>query len=185
MPKAAKLAPDIYKPRARKGSPFTDDDAEIIAPRLKELGKKYPEQPLTESVVEDARSKNSVLHKYFEWDKNKAFEKGLIDRARELIGAIVYEVVEVNDDGSYAKPTDNHGFVRAFPNIPNDDQDQRNYVPIEIVLVDEDKRSQLIENARREAEAWLQRYAIVSELAGAAKFIRKAIVMMKGRSRKV
>lgn len=53
-------------------------------------------------VVEDARSKASLLHNLFEWDRSKAASAHWIAQAREIIGAV--RIVTTNTTSTVKAP---------------------------------------------------------------------------------
>jgi hypothetical protein len=71
----------IYKVRA--GTTFNDKDARIIGAFL---DTKFPGGMYSpKEVVEAAKPKNSPIHRYFEWDKDKAAYLYNLQQARRLI----------------------------------------------------------------------------------------------------
>ena len=105
-----------------------------------------------ETVVQEAKSTNSPLHRFFEWDDKKASEQHRLWQARQLISSIVIRKV-----GSVA-PTE----VRAFVNLTGDGE-PRKYESISFVLTDAVKRGRLFEQAKREIVAWHKRYKDLQE----------------------
>lgn len=71
---------------ATKGSRFTKDDAAVIGPELQELAASG--QTNANSIVEVARSSNSPLHRYFEWDDKKAAHQYRLGQADDIVLSI-------------------------------------------------------------------------------------------------
>lgn len=76
-----------------EGSRFSNKDAAIIGPVLDDLGRQG--EITTRDVVDVARSPNSLLHKYFEWDDHAAADKYRNTQAREMMRSIL---VKYEDD---------------------------------------------------------------------------------------
>lgn len=121
---------------AKKGSRISNKDAAIIGKRIKELMTDYNQEVTPPQVVEDAKSRKSPLHKYFEWNDTKAGEQWRLQQARVYMGAIV-EVVIVKDE-----PIE----VRSFYHVKNEEGDDV-YVGVETVSKRPDYTSQLIDDA--------------------------------------
>lgn len=66
-------------------------DAEF---RLAALAAANAGRLTPEAVVEDARSKTSPLHQYFEWDDKRAAHTARLEAARRLIKAVDLTVVD-------------------------------------------------------------------------------------------
>src|SRR5689334_20620055 len=71
---------------ARDGSGFSKKDAEKIGPVLYELSTRGA--VTARDVVDAARSKNSPLHPYFEWDDKVAADQWRVHDARRMLGSI-------------------------------------------------------------------------------------------------
>lgn len=85
---------------AAKGSHFSDKDAALIGPELERLGpKEAPE------IVDAARTPDSPLHPYFEWDDSIAGQKHRECQARQMAQSI-YTLKRVSEEEEVA--------VRAF-----------------------------------------------------------------------
>ena len=63
-------------------------EAEI---RVNELAMKHGGRITAETVVKDAKRKNSPLHKYFQWDVTKAAHAYWLDVARSIIRSVRIE----------------------------------------------------------------------------------------------
>jgi len=130
--------------------------AQIAAERLNKIKKSYG--ALTpHAVVDDAVDPRSPLHPCFEWDDEIAAENFRLTQARKLIGSIV--VAEI-DDHVVGPET------RAFVHITVDNNIR--YEPIEVAMVDETMRHEVLSRAKREIKLWRARYAAYEEFADLA-----------------
>lgn len=112
-----------------------------------------------ELVLDYAKPKDSPLHQFFQWDNTKAAEEYRLVQARQLIRRIKVE---------YVTEETKTVTVRAFHCVvPTSDDDQPSlrgiYVPIESAI--SDYRSQLLDQCRRDMEAFKRKYAALSEVA--------------------
>ncbi len=78
---------------ARSGAPFKQEEAPIYKERLDMIASNNGGKFTPELVVDDAISKSSPFHTYFEWDDTKAGEQHRLQQARNLINHIVETVV--------------------------------------------------------------------------------------------
>ena len=104
-------------------------------------------------LVEEASSKKSPLHDWFEWNKNKAAEKWLIEQAKYLLRSI--EVVVVCE----GKPVQ----TRYMVNVANEEVASV-YMPIQAVLEDEKLMDDYVAQAFRELESVRSKYEHLLEL---------------------
>lgn len=74
------------------GSPYSNKDARKIGPVLQEL--MLQGALTTRDVVDAARSKNSPLHEYFEWNDSVAADLYRVDRARNMLSSIKIKYIE-------------------------------------------------------------------------------------------
>ena len=121
------------KYKAREGSPFMKEEAQLIGEELERL-KNTKGYLTSKMVLKEAKDKNSKLHKYFEWNTNEAAKKWLMQQARALIQHIV-EVVVIND-----KPVEQ----RSFLSVAHKDVGHV-YVTIEEATTNSDYRKQLLD----------------------------------------
>jgi len=78
-----------FKPR--NGAPFPKKDAQKIGEELENIKAKKNLTP--NNVVEKAKNKKSILHKYFEWDNSEAAEKYRLQQAKNIINHVVEVIV--------------------------------------------------------------------------------------------
>jgi hypothetical protein len=106
-----------------------------------------------ELVVAEASPRNSPLHEAFEWNDAKAGKKWRLEQASHMIRSI--EVVRVTPEQN--KP------IRAFVSVLRDED--RSYTSTAHALSDPELRSQVVQQAWRDLEAWRQRHAELIEFA--------------------
>lgn len=116
------------------------------------------------SVLQAAKNKSSILHKFFEWDDTEAARLYREKQAAGLIRTVT---------ASITTPEHREIEVRAFINVRDEDNegcinygDSGKYVPISVALENDSYRSQLLSAARRDLTAFRTKYACLIELAG-------------------
>lgn len=134
-----------------------------------ELGRGFGWQ----DVVAEARKPKSPLHAEFEWDKSKAHEIYLRDRAQALIREWYCNQQAGNGDVTLR--------TRRAVNLPAIPEDiptapgPRLYYPIERVLETPSLRDIMLQEALQALSAVKRKYETLHELADAWKGIDKAI----------
>lgn len=103
-------------------------------------------------LVEESRPADAPLHSEFEWDDSIAAEKWRKEQAGALIRHLVVRVESNNAE----YPTRQYFMVQ---------QEAKTYEPINVILKDEDKTAMLLEQAKRELQAFKAKYAGLKELA--------------------
>ena len=122
------------------------------------LAKKGRGVLCPEAVLEFAKNEDTALHAMFEWNDAKAAHEHRMGQARAMI-ANVTVVRETPDGHSFA--------VRAYVSLPSDRRDNPGtYRGIDNVMASTAMRSELIETARRELQAFRNKYAALVELSG-------------------
>lgn len=104
------------------------------------------------AIVTEARSEDSVLHPYFEWDDEKAAEQHRLAQARTLANNI--RVIRTEETQQTAP-----AFVSVMVSVPDaknspsrecaeepEETTVRAYVPVEVALADTDLRRQAIQS---------------------------------------
>jgi len=116
------------------------------------------------AVVERAGCPDNVLHGYFEWDDDAAADKYRLHQAGELLRNIVTVAVTARDgeERSFA--------VRAFVNVKT--KRERGYKAITSVVGLVDEYAYLLGCAKRDLEAFEQKYAALIELREVLAAIR-------------
>ena len=141
----------VYDFKAAEGSRYTDADAQRMGPELMRLHNRDGELQ-KRTVVDEAKSPRSKLHRYFQWDIQKAAEQNWLDTAGHIIRSIRIEVRA----STRAAPKQ----IRAFVKL---DKSIKGYTPITEVLKREDYTSMMLARALEEAEVWRKRYANLAE----------------------
>ena len=129
-------------------------DAQIVGDFLDSIRQDNGGILFPKHVVKAAKAKRSPLHKYFTWDDSEAAQQFRITQARALIRSI--ELVQI--EGTTAR-------TRASVSLFTRQVVRQGYENIIDVMKDEDKRKQLLKQAREEAKAWREKYQHLSELA--------------------
>lgn len=115
------------------------------------------------SVVEHARSPESPLHRYFEWDDTAAAENFRLLQAGFLIRRVRVTITPAND----APPVT----VRAFVSLDSDRRLGNGYRQTVEVMADPAMASELLAGAMAELGAFRKKYARLSELSGVMREI--------------
>lgn len=108
------------------------------------------------TIVNDARSDASPLHDAFTWDDAQAAEERRLEQAGYLVRALVIEV-QIEGDGKRD--------VGAFTPILTRESPDREYLPIDVAMGDEDYRKQILERALADFVALRRKYQDLEELA--------------------
>lgn len=131
-------------------------EADIVGERLSELGQQNEGRITPALVVEDARPEDAPLHPCFEWSDPQAAQLYREEQARLLIRSVR---VVVRDE-SKSEPV----AVRAFLHVA--DPQGPTYMDSAQVMRDELLRTQVLQRAWAELNAWRDRYKEMQELAG-------------------
>lgn len=146
--------------RAVAGARLSDRDAATIGPALEALAREHDDQLDAETVVEQARSRQSPLHSYFEWDTRRAADLYRLEQARYLLRHIEVKIDTREGEGTWVR-----GFHAVYlHDASGAPQPERRYIPLAVVQADVDYLDQIISKAEREAQAWATRYRTYSEL---------------------
>lgn len=114
-------------------------------------------------VVDEARPEDHPLHDRFEWDDEVAGERFRRDQAHRMIQSV--RVAYTTSD----RPKD----VRAWVPISRPESPQPSYEPIEDVVLDDIKRTVLLQQMEREWKAMQSRYGDLVEFA---ELVRRSLV---------
>lgn len=118
-----------------------------------------------EAVVADARSPNSPLHSFFEWDDSAAAQEHRLQQARGLIRTVVAIYKEAPERGpirAYVNVRPSQAIGSAQSASPND---KPFYVETTEALSKPDMRLAVLKRAKAELAAWAKRYNDLKELA--------------------
>lgn len=110
-----------------------------------------------QQVVEAARDEASPLHKSFEWDDTAAAESWRKQQARQLL-TVVVQYHEVGDDKFIRVP--------VFTSLtPDRKEGTVGYRLTSAVLQDDERRQQLLSDAKAEMRSFAKKYRTLTELA--------------------
>lgn len=139
--------------------------AEVVAGALLDIRKHHGElQPA--AIVDEAADEGHALHDYFEWDDSEAAKEHRLLQARQLIACVV--TLEVGP-ARLTEPT------RLFVSVQETAYEKdAGFENINLVIRNPKARERLLEQARREMEAYQKKYAILEELAEVFKAAKKA-----------
>lgn len=133
-----------------------------IVRELRKLADQNDGLLTPETVVEAARSPKSPLHQQFTWDDNKAAHEYRLWQARTLLRVTVEYLPTVKQN------------VRVFVSLtPDREETSGGYRPLVEVLSDADQRKQLLADALAELQYFQKKYAMLKELAGVWREVRK------------
>ena len=124
----------LKKFKARTGSPFKEEDAQVIGETIDEICKRNGGKFKSEDIVKEAKSKKNPLHEYFEWDDNVCGEKYRLQQARNITNHIV-EILIVDDN-----PIEQ----RSFHHVMSVEQEPV-YVTLKDAIEEVDYRKQLLD----------------------------------------
>lgn len=131
-------------------------NAKVAGTELERIRTKHNGRLTPTDVLEEAKSRNSPLHKAFEWDDTEAAHKYRVQQAQYLIRSI--EVVVVPQKGK-ATATN----VRAFVSVKR--ERDRSYTSIAHAMSDAELREQVVAQAGKELQEWRHRYEKLSEFS--------------------
>lgn len=134
-----------------------------------EIRRLYAEQGRIEAgdLVDASASADAPLHECFEWDDGAAARQHRESQARYILRSLV--VVYRDDAGQKTSP------VRYIVSLSESGEDEnpdlvrpnqeRRYIPVNVVLSDEVLRRRQLKQAMAEAKAWRNRYEHIRDLA--------------------
>ena len=119
-----------------------------------------------EILVAESRDENAVLHGIFEWDDAKAAEGYRREQARKFLTNITYEVQREEVTIT----------ARLFVNTYTADKpDERTYNKLPDVIKDKVAYKDLLEQAKRDAQNFVVKYAQLSEIGGVKIALQKFV----------
>ena len=147
---------------------YKNADAQKVAEEIYALG----EHAETEEILDMARDESKEIHKLIEWRDDVAAEKYRLDQVRHIQHDLQIVEIGLNKKEPVKKlqvP------VRMFFNLHG----ETGYRPTPVIIQDEDLHKKLLRTARLELEAFMKKYAILSELHPLIEEIEKKIVELK------
>lgn len=113
---------------------------------------------LTNKTFLDAnRESNAPLHDSFEWNDGIAAEGFRLSQARDIINSIVIVQPETSEEESK---------VRAFHVVVNDESNEREYMPLEIIQKSDNYTNQMLDQAFNDYKVYRNKYKTLKELTG-------------------
>lgn len=136
---------------------------------LQKVAARHSGQLTPKTVLEDARNKDSVLHRCFEWNDGKAAEEFRILQARDLIRSVY---VQVGDAPQYA----------AWVSVEKGNR--RVYMSLPAVLDDTQLREGLLAEAMDYITSFQQRFDTLEELRPIFQAMDRVVKKVKKRGRR-
>ena len=138
----------------RKGLTMAARNTDVLA-ELEQIRRRGHGVLKCHAVVAFARNPKTALHGQFEWDDTKAAQEFRLWQARELI-AVSVTVLHGRTDP-----------VRAYVSLGSDRiRPGGGYRSMEDVLADPERRAEMLEDAKRDMEVFVEKYEGFAELAG-------------------
>jgi len=117
-----------------------------------------------QAVVSAARRPSNALHRYFDWNRDRAMQSYLQQQAQELISS--YTIVVETSRGERIR-------TRGYVALTTDRESGGGYRSVLDVLSDRDLKKQLLADAFADLLAFKQRYKRLSELAELFGVVKK------------
>jgi len=128
----------------------------MVIRELNRIRDQDPEGILrAEAVVQAARPKSSILHKYFEWDDSEAAAEYRLIQAGHLVRCVV-KYVRMNGD---------RRAIRVFTSLRPDRTAGGGYRAMVDVMSNKSLRMQLLADARAELLEFEKKYKNLGELS--------------------
>ena len=154
------MTPGYTEVKWRKGSIFKAD-AKAALKEIEALNKRHGGFAPDGSLVEHARNPKSVLHNEFEWDDEVASNKFRLITEKNIKRSLVVVTEKLND--GQAEPTEIRLFQRA--KVECEGKPQRIWLNTFDMMKDPHGRQQLVDNAKKELEAFTNKYKSLTELS--------------------
>jgi DNA-directed RNA polymerase subunit RPC12/RpoP len=138
---------------AADGSHFTKRDAQIIGPILVELSEKSG--VTARDVLDVGRSEQSPIHKYFEWNNDKAADEYRLEQARRMMRSIRITYTETNIKGE--EESYSGRVIQAMQVTPYEDK-ARQYHSFKTLHGDTLFAAKLLGSAVDDLKSWKRKY---------------------------
>lgn len=134
-------------------------DAHKVAQEIESIGYNNSNDEFnTQEMVDFARNNpTSELHKLFEWSDTVAAELYRNQQAKDILRFIKITIIKQEEDATVKQPT----LTRYFVNTGKRDG---TYKKTEIVFQNASEADRILENMRRDAENFINRYKIYANL---------------------
>lgn len=130
-------------------------DAQKVYEEISSIGEKATK----EDIVNKARDENTELHSCFEWNDTKAAEKYRLYQANDIVRHLYLVRQEDEEEQEEDKKITVERF-RCFSNLGKNNE----YESTITIVRNEDKYQMLLEQAKRELQAFKAKYSILKEL---------------------
>lgn len=147
-----------YRWKSGARAPVPAQVAGEVCERLSAEGRLTPRE-----LVDESRDEGAPLHKAFEWDDAKAADAYRMSQASYIIRSVELVREDVSEP------------VRAFVSVCVTDDGARCYQSIEPTLREAATREAVLEEARRELDAFKRKYRGLEELAAVIAAIEQAL----------
>jgi hypothetical protein len=121
------------------------------------------------AVVQRAKTTKSPLHKFFEWDNDKAADKYREHQARALICSVYVRNAETEDAPN----------VRAFVNIKAEEEGSetslQGYVGMQTALANPSMQQHILDYARNQLVMWRLKFGHLQAFLGVTNEIDKVV----------
>ena len=124
---------------------------------LEEIRKKNKGFLKPDDIVNYAKNKNTLLHKYFCWDNSQAAEKYRLQQAECIIRSVKIEIIPNSKKDEIIT-------IREYVSLPND-RGVNGYRQIDEVLNETKLKLQLIESIQKEFDSFRIKLKTISEVA--------------------
>lgn len=139
---------------AEPGSRYSNKDAEKIGPVIQSLSEAGAVTP--RDIVDAARSGNSPIHEFFEWNDKKAADLFRVEQARNMLRSIRVRYIE---DGT---PKEARAFAVTKTNAYEDEP--RQYRSFQVLYGDSAFAANMMDNAITDIMAWKKRYSPYADM---------------------
>lgn len=159
-----------HKYTIRKGAPFKESDAQVIAKTLTDLARAQGGKVEPKVLLQEASDPSHPLHRLFEWDDSKAANKYRLIQARQIITCVQYEV------STNTVTVDLPMFVRVVngEELP-DAKPGPGYVTLPTVVEHESFQRSILDRALNELKSFQNRYKSLSNACTELRPLLKAI----------
>ena len=131
-------------------------NAQVVGETLHQIHRRHGKLTPFE-VVDAARSRKSALHRYFQWDNDKAADEYRKEQARYLIACVV--TVQTGEDE--VQP------VRSFVSI------NHSYEPVEVVMSSTVMRQQAIQDVQAAIRSLKEKLSAFEEFSDVLAALEK------------
>lgn len=148
--------------KAKAHSYFSNKDVQVIGPEIMRLAGDVTSltgvKPAT--VVAAATEEASPLHRYFEWDNEKAAHAHRLQQARMMLNAVEFEVIEGDQKKTRLPAFESLRVVTA-----SGTGTERRYFSLPQITSSASMTASYVEQAKDELSAWRTRYKKCEKIA--------------------